>query len=59
MNETLKKIQDGIEQAVTALEDLEQAIDSGDNRRIGARLYELRRVLQAVLNTVNRAAAGF
>ncbi|GEM_PF-5922911 len=40
--------QEAVEQAVTALDELEAAIDEHDNRKIGARLYELRRALQAL-----------
>jgi hypothetical protein len=54
MKETLRKIQDGIEKAVTALEELEAAIDEHDYRKIGARLYELHCILQAVLKEVTR-----
>lgn len=42
----MNKLQQIIERATQALEELEQAIDAGDNRKIGARLYELRRALQ-------------
>jgi len=44
--QTLKQIQEALERAIQALEKLEEAIDAGDNRKIGARLYELRQALQ-------------
>ncbi len=46
MNMNLEKLQDAIERAVQALEGLEQALDASDNRRVGARLYELHRALK-------------
>jgi len=43
---SLSKLQQAIENAIQALEKLEEAMDSGDNRRIGAVLYELRHALK-------------
>ena len=37
----LERLQDGIEQAITALEELERAITDGNERKIGAALYLL------------------
>ncbi len=42
----LEKLQQAIERAIQTLEELEQALDAGDNRRVGARLYELHRALK-------------
>lgn len=44
--EILERLQDAIERALQAFEELEKAIDSGDNRKIGACLYELRQALK-------------
>lgn len=42
----IQKLQQALERAKAALEGLEQAIDAGDNQKIGARLYELHQALQ-------------
>ena len=44
--QTLAKLQKSIECATQALEELEQAIDAGNNIQIGACLYELRQALK-------------
>ena len=46
-------MQKAIERAMQALEKLEAAIDAGDNVRIGAAMWELRRELNASERTVN------
>ena len=40
------KLQEAIERASAALEELEQALDAHDYRKIGASLYKLRQALQ-------------
>lgn len=52
--QTLARLQDAIERAIQALEQLEQAIDAGDYRKIGARLYELRSLLENLLKNTQR-----
>ncbi len=42
----LQQLQEAIERAIQALEELEKALDEGDNRKVGARLYELRHALR-------------
>ena len=39
------QLQKAIDLAMQALEKLEEAMNEGDQRKIGARLYELRRAL--------------
>ena len=46
MNKQLAAIQEALARAMQALESLEAAIDAGDNRKIGACLYELRQALK-------------
>ena len=47
---TLSLLQQEIEFATSALEQLEQAIEAGDNARIGAALY----LLKSALNDVTK-----
>ncbi len=42
----LQQLQEAIERAILLLEQLEAALDEGDNRKVGARLYELRHALR-------------
>jgi hypothetical protein len=44
----LSQIQQAAERMTAALEALEQAIDEGNHRKIGARLYELTKTIQAL-----------
>lgn len=44
--QSAEQIQQAIERAIQALEELEAALYAGDHRKIGAKLYELRRALQ-------------
>ena len=46
--QTLSQIQTATENAVSALERLEQALDANDWRKIGAALYTLRRELEKI-----------
>jgi flagellin-specific chaperone FliS len=48
----LSKLREIIQRAIQLLEELEQALDSGDNRKIGARLHELRLELRRALREV-------
>ncbi len=43
-----QRLQQLTEAAILLLEQLEAALDAGDNRKIGARLYELRRQLNVL-----------
>lgn len=44
----LERLRRTIEAALQMLEELSEALSSGDQRKIGARLYELHRTLQEV-----------
>jgi hypothetical protein len=50
MKELLSNVQAVVEQAVTALEELETAIDKQDYRKIGAKLYLLQIALKKLEN---------
>ena len=50
---SIQDIAQAIERAIQLLEELEQVIDSGDNRAIGARLYELRRELKTIQTLIH------
>ncbi len=47
-----QRLQQLIETAILLLEQLEAALDAGDNRKIGARLYELRRQLNVLRDEI-------
>ncbi len=47
-----QRLQQLIEAAILLLEQLEAALDAGDNRKIGARLYELRRQLNSLRDEI-------
>ena len=40
------KIREAIERAMQALKELEAALSAGDNRKIGAKMSEIRRALK-------------
>ncbi len=46
MKINLARLQQALEQAIQALEELEQALDAGDGRKVAARLYELNQALK-------------
>ncbi len=47
-----QRLQQLTEAAILLLEQLEAALDAGDNRKIGARLYELRRQLNSIRDEI-------
>ncbi len=47
-----QRLQQLTEAAILLLEQLEAALDAGDNRKIGARLYELRRQLNVLRDEI-------
>lgn len=53
--ETLSKIQQAIENATSALERLETALDQNDQRKAGAALYELKQALQEATREAHEA----
>jgi hypothetical protein len=47
-----QRLQQLIETAILLLEQLEAALDAGDNRKVGARMYELRRQLNVLRDEI-------
>lgn len=50
-----EKLQQTVERAIQALEELEQALHEGNHRKIGAKTAELRRTLQEAKNHSDRS----
>ena len=48
-----EQLQQATERALQALEELEEALAAGDNRKIGARMAELRWELKAIQKLVD------
>lgn len=48
-----EQLQQAIERAQALLEELEQALSAGDNRKIGARMAELRWELKSIQKLVD------
>ncbi len=55
---TKQELKQAIERATAALDRLEKALDDGDNRKVGAMLYELRHELKIIKQNQTYSTTG-